>query len=146
MNRVYALLMFFLAVGSISVANDAEVRSQRLKALSETVPVIAFVKRHPVRPSFYAYTEGQSDAQRERHFHPGAKLCLLRIVDGECAVEDLINDPDGVIRDLDVSYDGKRLLFAWKKSNREDDYHLYEMDVASKQIRQLTFGLGVADY
>jgi len=108
--------------------------------------VIAFVKRHPIKPSFYAYTEGQSDAQHERHFIPGSKLCLLRIGNAECEVEDLIDDPGGVIRDLDVSYDGTRLLFSWKKSDREDDYHLYEMEVASRKIRQLTFGLGVADY
>jgi len=126
--------------------NEAELRAGRLRELSGKVPVIAFIKRHPVKPSFYAYTEGQSDAQRERHFVPGSGLCLLRIADGDCQVEDLLSDPDGVIRDLDVSYDGKRLLFAWKKSDREDDYHLYEMEAATRKIRQLTFGSGVADY
>ena len=35
-----------------------------------------------------------------------------------------------MIRDPDVSYDGRRVLFAWKKSLDRDDYHLYEMDVA----------------
>jgi len=30
--------------------------------------------------------------------------------------------------DVDVSHDGTRLLFAWKTSDREDDYHLYELD------------------
>jgi hypothetical protein len=38
------------------------------------------------------------------------------------------------------------VLFAWKKSLDEDDYHLYEMNVASGAVRQLTFGLGFADY
>ena len=61
-------------------------------------------------------------------------------------VSTLIDDPDGVIRDPAVSYDGKRILFAWKKSDREDDFHLYEMEVATREIRQLTFGLGFADY
>jgi hypothetical protein len=135
-----------LASGGNATARDAELRAQRLKALSRSCPVIAFIKRHPIRPSFYAYTEGQSDAQRERHFIPGSKLCLWRTVDGKSEVEELLSDPHGVIRDLDVSYDGQRLLFAWKKGDRDDDYHLYEMEVATKQIRQLTFGRGVADY
>ena len=126
--------------------DPASPRSERLKRLEQVCPDILFVKRHPVRPSFYAYTEGQSDAQRERHFNPGSKLCLLKIRDGECRVADLLDDPNGVIRDIDVSYDGKRILFAWKKSDREDDYHLYEMTAATRQIRQLTSGLGVADY
>ena len=54
--------------------------------------------------------------------------------------------PDGVLRDPDVSYDGRRVLFAWKKSLDEDDYHLYEFDVATGRVRQLTSGLGFADY
>lgn len=147
MNRSYELFLTGMVVASsVLGASEAEIRTKRLNALSKTHPVIAFVKRDPIRPSFYAYTEGQSDAQRERHFRPGSKLCVLRIDGDTCTVEDLIDDPKGVIRDLDVSYDGKKLLFAWKKSDRKDDFHLYEMDVATKTIRQLTFGLGVADY
>ena len=45
-----------------------------------------------------------------------------------------------------MSWDGERVLFAWKKSDREDDYHLYEMEVADGSVRQLTHGLGFADY
>ena len=111
-----AFLMGFVMTGVAFGTPAEELRAQRLKKLSETTPVIAFVKRHLVHPSFYAYTEGQSDAQRERHFRPGSKLCLLKVHDRECSVEDLIDDPTGVIRDIDVSYDGKRILFAWKKS------------------------------
>lgn len=123
-----------------------ERRARRLGHLIEADAVIAFIQRHPVRPSFYAYTEGQSDAQHERHFHPGSRLCRLRLDEAGGSIETLVEDPSGVLRDLDVSYDGQRLLFAWKKSDRQDDYHLYEMLVATREIRQLTSGLGVADY
>jgi hypothetical protein len=34
-----------------------------------------------------------------------------------------------------------RVLFAWKKSDRLDDYHLHELDLTSGKVRQLTFGL-----
>jgi hypothetical protein len=61
-------------------------------------------------------------------------------------VETLVDDPHGVIRDPDVSHDAGRVLFAWKKSDREDDYHLYELELAGRTVRQLTHGLGVADY
>ena len=97
--------------------------------------------------SHYAYTEGLSDAQRERHFKPGTALCILDMSGGYYGnVYTLIEDPKGVIRDPDVSYDGKRILFSWKKDDRKDDYHLYEMDIATNKIRQLTDGLGHADY
>lgn len=121
-------------------------RAVRLRPLAEHSPRIVFTKHYNLGGSHYAYTEGQSDAQNERHFYPGTALCVLTYSGGQCHVETLIEDKGGVIRDPDVSYDGKRVLFAWKKSDRQDDYHLYEMDLESRQVRQLTQGLGVADY
>ena len=122
-------------------------RGQRLAGLAATAPRLVFVRRFPVSPSFFAYTEGLSDAQGERHFRPGSELCVLRLDGaGEAQVETLLASPEGVIRDPAVSYDGQRLLFAWKKADRTDDYHLYEMQAESRAIRQLTFGLGAADY
>jgi hypothetical protein len=79
-------------------------------------------------------------------FKAGAAIRVLRIgSDGQVSVDDLLRDSKGMIRDLDVSHDGKRILFSWKKSQRNDDFHLYEMTVATKQIRQVTKEPGVAD-
>ncbi len=121
-------------------------RGERLASLTRQASRIVFTKHYTLGGSHYAYTEGQSDAQHERHFYPGAALCLLQWDGSQFVEQTLLDDPDGVIRDPDVSYDGRRVLFAWKKSDRDDDYHLYEMDLDSRQTRQLTFGLGVADY
>ncbi|MDX9978580.1 MAG: hypothetical protein RBU25_00915 [Lentisphaeria bacterium] len=121
-------------------------RRERLAALETACPVFVFTKHYDLGGSHYAYTEGLSDAQSERHFKPGSALMLARIEGGEVKLETLIDDPQGVIRDPEVSFDGKRLLFAWKKSDRQDDYHLYEMDLPSREVRQLTHGLGYADY
>lgn len=121
-------------------------RENRLKPLLKRWTKIVFTKHYNLGGSHYAYTEGQSDAQRERHFVPGSSLCLLKMNGNYGEVRALITDPNGVVRDPDVSHDGKRILFAWKKSDRQDDYHLYEMDLESGNLRQLTFGLGFADY
>jgi len=121
-------------------------RQKRLKPLLAKSPRVVFTKHYTMGGSHYAYTEGQSDAQAERHFTPRSALCLLELDGAEVHIETLLEDPGGVIRDPDVSYDGRRVLFAWKKSDRDDDYHLYEMDLASREVRQLTRGLGVADY
>lgn len=122
----------------------AKRRAMRLKPLAKMQ--LLFTKHYNLGGSHYAYTEGQSDAQAERHFIPGSALCLLEIDGGNLRVRTLLEDPNGVIREPAVSYDGKRVLFAWKKSDREDDYHLYEMEVATGKTRQLTSGLGFADY
>ena len=121
-------------------------RRERLGPLAARAPRIIFTKHYTLGGSHYAYTEGQSDAQAERHFVPGSALCLLELDGTGARVRTLIEDPGGVIRDPDVSFDGRGVVFAWKKSDREDDYHLYEMDVATGRVRQLTAGLGVADY
>lgn len=121
-------------------------REIRLRALHQRYPQWVFTKHCILGGSHYAYTEGQSDAQHERQFEPGAALCRLEIEGGRCTVRTLLDDPNGVIRDPDVSWDGRHVLFAWKKSDRRDDYHLYEMELATGSVRQLTGGLGFADY
>ena len=121
-------------------------RAKRLQQLAAKARQIVFTKHYTLGGSHYAYTEGQSDAQAERHFTPRSALCLLEIDGGQVKVRTLLDDPKGVIRDPDVSHDGRRVVFAWKKSDREDDYHLYEMDIDSGKLKQLTSGLGVADY
>jgi hypothetical protein len=121
-------------------------RALRLKPLLEKSPRIVFTKHETIRPSFFAYTEGQSDAQTERHFHPGSALCLLEMDGFYGRARTLLEDPTGAIRDPAVSWDARRVLFAWKKSLNEDDYHLYELELASGRLRQLTSGLGFADF
>jgi len=102
-------------------------RVQRLEKLKAAFPKIVFTKNHTIMPSFFAYTEGQSDAQRERHFIPGSALCVAEWDGAYLKTKDLIRDPFGRIHFL-------------------DDYHLYELDTETGRIRQLTFGLGVADF
>jgi Tol biopolymer transport system component len=45
-----------------------------------------------------------------------------------------------------VSWDGKYIYYAHKKSLNEDDYHIYEYDPATDNVRQITFGKGFVDY
>ena len=116
---------------------------------------IVFTKHFDMGGSHYAYTDAVSNEDtlnpsgrvKEFNFKGGSSLCLLEIGKDYAIKETtLLDDKDGVFRDPDVSYDGKRILFSWKKSARGDDYHLYEMDAATRKVRQLTSGLGLADY
>ena len=54
-------------------------REIRLRNLRRQYPQWIFTKHHTLGGSHYAYTEGQSDAQHERQFRPGAALCRLDI-------------------------------------------------------------------
>ncbi|MHC4399202.1 MAG: HzsA-related protein [Planctomycetota bacterium] len=120
-------------------------RAKRLTPLRERWTRFVF-NQHRHIANTWKYTEGLSDAQSSRFFKPGSCLCILEMDGLYGKVRTLIDDPRGILRNPDVSYDGRRILFAWKKSDREDDYHLYVLNVADGRIRQLTHGLGVADY
>ena len=78
-------------------------------------------------------------------FRPGSKLLELTLGESGVTEQTLLDDPKGMLRDLDVSYDGERLLFSWRKAEKTDDFHLYEMDLSNGAVRQLTHGLGFAD-
>ncbi len=130
-----------------------ERRKQRLAPLVRQWPRIVFTKHFNLGGSHYAYTENLTDTQyieRERtnsDFRMGASLCLLTVPpDGRTTQEVLLAEPAGMIRDPAVAWDGERILFARRRSLDGDDYHLYEMEVATRGVRQLTFGDHVADY
>jgi len=65
------------------------------------------------------------------------RLCKLDLKDGKCTT--LIEDLDGAIRDAAVSYDGRRILFSWRKGGG-DFFHLFECASDGKDVRQITFG------
>ncbi|MBN2293786.1 MAG: PD40 domain-containing protein [Pirellulales bacterium] len=141
-------------LGSLYLAACEARRLERLGDHKDALRRIVFTKHYDMGGSHYAYTEGQSDAQREKHFVAGTELCLLEMDDEFGKIRTLVADPSGVIRDPDVSPDGRRILFAWKKSLDKDDYHLYEIDIEADSkggvnpgnVRQITHGLGFADY
>jgi len=156
-NRA-ALISLVLLVG-ISEAfvseADTDLKQRLLGPFRKRIERIVFTKHFDMGGSHYAYTDAVSNEDtlnpkghtKEFNYQGGSSLCLLEIDDTYAIREaTLLQDEDGVFRDPDVSYDGKCVLFSWKKSARGDDYHLYEMDVDTRKVRQLTTGLGVADY
>ncbi len=155
-RRIFACAAYAaLALVALGADGGPCDRKRLLGPFREKLHRVVFTKHFDMGGSHYAYTDAVSDedvlnpggARKEFNFKPGSSLCMLSLDEGLNVWETtLIHDANGVIRDPDVSYDGKRILFAWKKSARDDDYHLYEMDVATRAVRQLTFGKGVADY
>lgn len=120
-------------------------RAERLASFTANKPEIVFTKFRTLRPSFYAYTEGVSDARAECNYIAGGALSLIKMNGIWAEEEPLLSDEDGVFRDPNVHFDGRHLIFAWKKSPKDDDFHLYEMDLNSREVKQLTRGKGHAD-
>ncbi|MBP5621388.1 MAG: hypothetical protein J6X44_05180, partial [Thermoguttaceae bacterium] len=124
-------------------------RARRLASAVEYAPKIVYTKHYVIGASHYAYTEDVTDEAKldfSCNRQPGGQLCLATFEpDGTIKNEVLVGTATGTIRDPDVSWDGKKILFSMRDSYDKDDFHIYEYDVEKGTTRQITFGLGVAD-
>jgi Hydrazine synthase alpha subunit middle domain len=76
------------------------------------------------------------DANRKA-WREGAKLYRWNLATGKLMT--LLDDAKGGIRDPQVSYDGGKILFSYRKGGTEN-YLLYEMNIDGSGLRQLTSG------
>ncbi len=67
----------------------------------------------------------------------GGRLCRMNLRSGELKV--LLDDPAGGVRDPQVHYDGKKILFSYRKGGQHV-FHLYEINVDGTGLKQLTDG------
>ncbi len=70
-------------------------------------------------------------------YHEGGRLCRLNFATGELKV--LLDDPQGGVRDPWVDYDGRTIVFSYRKGG-EPCYHLYRIDADGAGLTQLTDG------
>ncbi len=70
-------------------------------------------------------------------FADGGRLCRFSLRTGEQKV--LLDDPKGGVRDPNVHYDGRKVLFSYRKGGTKT-FHLYEIGIDGKGLRQLTDG------
>ena len=123
-------------------------RAERLKPVAAMSKTWAYCRHYVLgRRSTFLHLSELSDAFEQRSYRAiGSSLCLAEYQpDGLWKETTLLSSKAGCYRDVDVSPDGKRLLFSFKASDRGDDFHLYAMDLATREVKQLTFGLGAAD-
>ena len=90
------------------------------------------VERHEVNPShvYTACCEG---------FAPGGGLYLLSPTRPDGHLRQIVASPEGQILDFDLSYDGKEILFSWRRTPAEG-YHLYRVGVDGTGLTKLTEG------
>ena len=96
-------------------------------ALGFTKMVVA--QRYHIRSS-HVYTyhcEGQKD---------GGGLYIYDVTDD--SLQKLVDSPDGQIQSCDLSYDGKTILFGWRRQS--EYYQVYTINVDGTNLTQLTEG------
>ena len=77
-----------------------------------------------------------ADANRKAYGH-GGRLAVLDLATGTTRV--LVDDPQGAVRDPAVHYDGRTIVFAWRKGGT-DPFHLYTIHADGTGLKQLTDG------
>ncbi|HNX35959.1 MAG TPA: hypothetical protein PKM57_15120 [Kiritimatiellia bacterium] len=121
-------------------AREALVRSNPLL----TGQPILFVARKQYRPDHHnTETMFQTGEVNTGSYDTEGAFKLLDVQSG--AVRTLFAPgTNATVRDPDVSFDAKRIVFSMRKS-REDDYHIYAMRADGTEVRQLTSDPGVSD-
>ncbi len=104
---------------------------------------ILYVERAQYAPDHHnTETLFQPGEINENSFTPGGAMRLYDVDSRTTSTLLVLND--GVIRDPEISFDGKRIVFSMRK-HKQDSYHIYEIGSDGTGLRQLTFASGVSD-
>ena len=126
----------------------ADLKPAALAAMNGAEEIVYCTR--PLCQSHLMYaTFGENADEWEREVYPqlGSSIRRLNLKTG--AEKVLLDDPRGSIRDVRPSYDGRKLLFAWRHvpeavtnhlERIKHVYHLFEMNADGSDVRQITVG------
>jgi len=135
-----------IEVYSESPPKEALAKLPHLASLQEDSPELAkavqeaklgfdklvVIERRELNPS-HVYTNCAEG------FSPGGGLHVLSPPTPEGKLAKLVDSPKGQLMDCDVSFDGKEILFSWRREGNEG-YHLWRINVDGSDLTQITNG------
>lgn len=140
-------LLFVLLLSLFGVAENVQAQDAiKLSAVAKQVLAgkqILYVERHQYAGDHHnTATLFQVDEINTNKFAPGGAIKVYDVDSG--TTRTLIKLSTGVMRDPEISFDGKRVIFSMRK-NLEDGYHIYEIGLDGSNLKQLTSSEGVSD-
>ena len=145
-NQLIILLAFICGGSMLLSAEQMDPKRITLtpKAKEQlTGKQILYVEREQYAPDHHnTATMFQKGEINESSFFPGGAMRIYDVDSGN--ITTLIELKDGVVRDPELSFDGKKIIFSMRK-NKDDFYHIYEMNVDGSGMKQLTFAEGISD-
>lgn len=104
---------------------------------------IIYIERDQYAPDHHnTATLFQSGEINENSFAPGGAMRIFDVDSRKSRT--LIETQKGVVRDPEISFDGKKVIFSMRKS-KEDFYHIYEINIDGTGLKQLTSEQGISD-
>jgi len=138
--RVILIATFsVLLVAACSESSVAEQPSpEQIKAGLNGIDEVIFAVRQRGKNGHYYVNFGNWCSNPGKwEYGRGGRLCRLDLQTGRTTV--LVDDPPGAVRDPQVHYDGRKILFSYRPG-REHRFHLYEINSDGSGLRQLTDG------
>lgn len=105
--------------------------------MADSEEIVFAVRQRGKDGHWYANFGYWSEEPNRMLFGEGGRLCRLNLRTGELKV--VLDDPRGGVRDPQVHYDGKKILFSYRKGGQLQ-YHLYEINIDGSGLKQLTDG------
>jgi mono/diheme cytochrome c family protein len=75
--------------------------------------------------------------EKRKAYRALGRLCKLNVRTGKLTT--LLDDPKGTVRDPQVHYDGRKIVFSYRKGGT-DFFHLHQINADGTGLRQLTDG------
>jgi cytochrome c553 len=133
-----ALTIVSLLCAARAGADDERQQAAKARVRECGVEEIVFAVRQAGHDGhWYANFSYWSSSPEHAMYGAGGPLCVLNVAAGK--VRTLVDDPKGGVRDPQVHYDGRRIVFSYRKGG-QPYYHLYEIQADGSGLRQITDG------
>ena len=141
---IFVLTLTIPANADNSIPNQNKKTENKIEELKNELPEkLVFIVRNQYKKDHHnTATIFQTGEVNTASFEPGAALKILDIKTGIATT--ILDSKTGVIRDPEVSFDGQKIIFSYRK-DIEDNYHIYEINADGSNLTQLTFAEGISD-
>ncbi|MCP4260723.1 MAG: hypothetical protein GY774_24840 [Planctomycetes bacterium] len=124
-----------ITLGKESTDNSSE--ELLLDLLGEYEEIVFACRQEGKDGHWYANFGYYAGNEQRKAYRALGQLCKLNFRTGKLTM--LLDDPEGSVRDPQVHYDGRKVVFSYRKGGT-DFFHLYEINVDGTSLRQLTDG------
>ncbi|MHC4586076.1 MAG: HzsA-related protein [Planctomycetota bacterium] len=137
---VFFVVLFGIIVGALTPTADGQPKLLKeflTRPMANVDEIIFACRQLNYDGHWYANFGYYADNAERKAYRAMGRLCKLNIRTGQLTV--LLDDPEGTVRDPQVHYDNKKIVFSYRKAGSEN-FNLYEINTDGRNLKQLTFG------
>ncbi|MHC4533015.1 MAG: HzsA-related protein [Planctomycetota bacterium] len=134
------VLLFGIIVGALAPSADGQPKLLKdflTEPMANVNEIIFACRQLNYDGHWYANFGYYADSAERKAYRAMGRLCKLNIRTGQLTI--LLDDPKGTVRDPQVHYDNKKIIFSYRKAGSEN-FNLYEINTDGTNLKQLTGG------